>query len=319
MLKGSLKFRNISLKLLLHAESLSLTLGFFFKSGLEFHFLSFQTLPDFVNLMDGAATFADLIHDVLDFIAQDLVLLADFIQLEDGFLISRLDPEELGGGISGFLVCGVKIHGGRFGFEFPFVNKFVKLLGLLLHGSIEKLSLVSLSSHILNISCNLSLGFVNLSSLKGKLFNSDRGFSESSSEFQLVHFNIFSLGNTFSLVLAPPHVRLIGGLSNLSQKIFLDTRFLIKMLLDTIELMFKILEFAEKSSSLLGFAISNHTSLIQLNGQLSLQFGKHVSLVLEFLKLPQQVSVFSSNLPLVVFEISKSKSGLFNLLVGIIE
>merc|ERR1711935_1093556 len=106
MLKGSLKFRNISLKLLLHAGSLSLTLGFCFKSGLhtinslgevllggkeffillsnaafnflpdlgqfklgsqdlvlllfkctlgllksslEFHFLGFQTLPDFVN------------------------------------------------------------------------------------------------------------------------------------------------------------------------------------------------------------------------------------------------------------------------------
>merc|ERR1719225_2118593 len=38
--------------------------------------------------MDGAATFADLIHDVLDFIAQDLVLLADFIQSEEAFLAS---------------------------------------------------------------------------------------------------------------------------------------------------------------------------------------------------------------------------------------
>merc|ERR1712008_520233 len=132
--KCSFQFRNISIKLLLHAKSLSLTLGLLFKSslhtinslgeflasaleffillsntalnllsnlrqfklrsqdlvflllecslsllksGLEFHFLGLQTLPDFVNLMDGATTFADLVHDVLDLIAQDLVLLAD--------------------------------------------------------------------------------------------------------------------------------------------------------------------------------------------------------------------------------------------------
>merc|ERR1712061_513983 len=152
MFKSIFQFRNISLKLLLHAKSLSLSLGFLFKSSLhsinslsevlfgakeflillsnaalnflpdlgqfklgsqdlvllllkgtlslfksclELHFLSLQTLPDFVNFMDGAATFADLIHNVLDFIAQDLVFLANLIQLKDRFLISRLDSEEL--------------------------------------------------------------------------------------------------------------------------------------------------------------------------------------------------------------------------------
>merc|ERR1719220_1616481 len=106
---------------------------------------------------------------------QDLVLLANIIQLEDGFFIGRLDSEELRGCISAFLLCSVKVHGGRFGFEFPFIDKFVKLLGLLLHGCIEKLSLV------------------NLSSLEGELFNCSLGFSESSLEFQLVHLNVFSL------------------------------------------------------------------------------------------------------------------------------
>merc|ERR1712156_870311 len=141
--------------------------------------------------MDGAATLTDLVHDVLDFIAQDLILLANIIQLEDGFFIGRLDSEELRGGISAFLLCGVKVHGGRFGFEFPFI---------------DKLSLVSLGSHILDVSSNLCLGFFNLSSLEGELLNCSLGFSESSLELQLVHLNVFSLGNTLSLILAPPHV-----------------------------------------------------------------------------------------------------------------
>merc|ERR1719305_1829081 len=66
-----------------------------FKSSLKFHFLCLKSLPDFVNLMDGSTTFADLIHDVLDLVAQDLILLSDIIQLKDRFFIGTLNPEEL--------------------------------------------------------------------------------------------------------------------------------------------------------------------------------------------------------------------------------
>merc|ERR1711944_253997 len=59
----------------------------FFKSSLKFHFLGFQTFSDFVNFMDGFTSFADLVHDVLDFIAY-------FIKLQDGFFICRLDTEK---------------------------------------------------------------------------------------------------------------------------------------------------------------------------------------------------------------------------------
>merc|ERR1719340_514522 len=67
----------------------------FFQGSLQLHLLSLKALPDLVNLMDGPTTFTDLIHDILDLIAQDLVLLADLIKLQNRFLISRLDPEEL--------------------------------------------------------------------------------------------------------------------------------------------------------------------------------------------------------------------------------
>merc|ERR1719340_526007 len=67
----------------------------FFQGCLQLHLLSLKALPDLVNLMDGPTTFTDLIHDILDLIAQDLVLLADLIKLQNRFLISRLDSEEL--------------------------------------------------------------------------------------------------------------------------------------------------------------------------------------------------------------------------------
>merc|ERR1712127_597741 len=149
---------------------------------------------------------------------------------------------------------------------------------------------------------NLSLGLFNLSSLKLELLNGALGFSKSGLELELVHLNVFSLGNTLSLVLASPHIRL-----------------LLQMVLDTIKLMLEVLEFAKKGSPLLCFIISNMSSFTQLGFKLDLQFGHHVGLVLKFLDCFQQVSVFSGNLPLVVFKVSKSKVGFFNLLVSFIE
>merc|ERR1719464_1640241 len=155
--------------------------------------------------------------------------------------------------------------------------------------------------------------------LKLELLNGALGFSKSGLELELVHLNVFSLGNTLSLVLASPHIRLLVSLVDLSQEITLDASLFLQMVLDTIKLMFEVLEFAKKGSPLLCFIISNMSGFTQLGFELDLQFGHHVSLVLKFLDLFQQVSVFSGNLPLVVFKVSKSKVGLFNLLVSFIE
>merc|ERR1719234_303647 len=53
------------------------------EGSLKLHLLSLQPLPDFVNLMDGAASLADLVHDVLDLVGEQLVLPANFLELDD--------------------------------------------------------------------------------------------------------------------------------------------------------------------------------------------------------------------------------------------
>merc|ERR1711872_798567 len=60
---------------------------------LELHLLGLKALPDFVNLVDGASTLADLVHDVLDLVGESLVLPADLLQLEHGLLVGRLHLE----------------------------------------------------------------------------------------------------------------------------------------------------------------------------------------------------------------------------------
>merc|ERR1711981_834648 len=63
----------------------------FFQGSLELHLFGLQTLPNLVNFMDGSSSFTDLVHDILNLIAQCFVFLPYFIQLQNGFLISILD------------------------------------------------------------------------------------------------------------------------------------------------------------------------------------------------------------------------------------
>merc|ERR1719480_308069 len=60
---GELQLAPQHLVLLLLQSALSLGQG-----SLELHLLSLEPLPDFVNLVDGAASLANLVHDVLDLI-----------------------------------------------------------------------------------------------------------------------------------------------------------------------------------------------------------------------------------------------------------
>merc|ERR1711868_164413 len=81
------------------------------KSRLELHLLGLEPLADFVNLVDGASSLGDLVHDVLDLIGQSLVLTSDLLKLENSLLIGRLDLEQFGGSISGLLLAHIKIKG----------------------------------------------------------------------------------------------------------------------------------------------------------------------------------------------------------------
>merc|ERR1719158_2512254 len=90
---GELHLASQHLVLLLLQSALSLL-----KSRLELHLLSLEPLPDLVNLVDGAASLADLVHDVLDLPGQSLVLPPHLIQLQHGLIIGRLNLKQLSRG-----------------------------------------------------------------------------------------------------------------------------------------------------------------------------------------------------------------------------
>merc|ERR1719295_2566242 len=188
-----LKLAPQHLVLLLLEGGLSLLQG-----RLQLQLLSLQALPDLVNLMDGSSTLADLVHDVLDLIGERLVLPADFLKLEHGLLVGRLDLEQLRGGVASLLLADVKVIGQAVNLALPLANDLVKLLGFPVHGSVQDLSLVKAAGHLADLRGNLALGLLNLAQLGVQVVNG-------------------TLGLSVSLVLLAPALGLTLGLGNQPQ------------------------------------------------------------------------------------------------------
>merc|ERR1712079_321273 len=167
---GELHLASQDLVLLLLESGLGLL-----KSRLELHLLGLEPLADFVNLVDGAASLSDLVHDVLDLIGQGLVLTSDLLKLEDSLLIGRLNLEQLRGGIPGLLLAHIQVKGQAVTLALVLGDGLVELLGLPLHGGVDNLGLVEVGGHLVDLLLDLALGLVNLGKLGIEVINGGLG------------------------------------------------------------------------------------------------------------------------------------------------
>merc|ERR1719433_2438360 len=322
VLEGQAKVSSVSLKLLLHPESLSFALGFCLKGNLhgvqglrlslldedelllllsqaalnllpdsvelklapqhlvllllkgglgllqgrlQLQLLSLQALPDFVNLMDGAASLADLVHDILDLIGESLVLPADFFQLKHGLLVGRLYLEQLRGGVASLLLADIKVEGQAVDLALPLANDLVKLLGLPVHGSVEDLGLVEAAVHLAQLGVQV---------VDGRL-----GFSETSGQLHLGHLELLTLGNGVGLVLLAPALSLTLRLGNKPQRVLAASRLFLEGAAGTVQLMLQVPVFAKEQTSLASLVVAQSLDVVELGSQGSLLLGADVQVV----------------------------------------
>merc|ERR1719192_1089543 len=319
MLQSKSEVSSVSLQLLLHPVGLGLALGLSLQGGLQLHLLSLETLADFVNLVDGATTLGDLVHDVLDLIGESLVLTSDFLKLEDSLLIGRLHLEQLRGSISGLLLADVQVEGETVNLALHLADGLVELLGLPLHGSVHHLGLVEVGGHLVDFNLDLALGLLNLGQLSIEVINGSLGLSVPGGELHLGHFELLSLGHGLLLVLLSHGSGVSLSLGGQSQDVLTSRDLLVKSLLGSIKLVLEVPVLSEEQLSLPGLVVTQGLHVIQLGSQGGLGLGQHVEVVLEVSHDSQQLRVLVGNLVLGHSEVSKSQVSGINLLVGSIE
>merc|ERR1712240_895444 len=220
------------------------------QGGLELHLLGLKALPDLVNLVDGASTLADLVHDVLDLVGESLVLPADLLQLEHGLLVGRLHLEQLRGGVAGLLLADVQVEGKAVNLALPLADHLVELLGLPVHGSVEDLGLVEAAGHLSDLGGNLALGLLNLVQLGVKVVDGGLGLGQTSSELHLGHLELLTLGNGVGLVLLTPALGLGLGLGNKPQGVLAASGLLLEGAPGSVKLVLEVPVLAQKKSPL---------------------------------------------------------------------
>merc|ERR1719433_2199239 len=376
VLEGQAKVSSVSLKLLLHPESLSFALGFCLKGNLhgvqglrlslldedelllllseaalnllpdsvelelapqhlvllllkgglgllqgrlQLQLLSLQALPDFVNLMDGAASLADLVHDILDLIGESLVLPADFFQLKHGLLVGRLDLEQLRGGVASLLLADIKVEGQAVDLALPFANDLVKLLGLPVHGSVEDLGLVEAAVHLADLGGNLALGLLHLAQLGVQVVDGGLSFSETGGQLHLGHLELLTLGNGVGLVLLAPALSLALRLGNKPQRVLAASRLFLEGAAGTVQLMLQVPVLAKEQTSLASLVVAQSLDVVELGSQGSLLLGADVQVVVEVANNAEKVRVLAGNLVLAGGKVSQGQVGIVNLLVDGVE
>merc|ERR1719412_1059701 len=268
---------------------------------------------------DGAASLADLVHDVLDLIGQGLVLPADLVQLEDRLLVGGLDAEQLGGGVADLLLGVVKIHADAVNLLLPLSDNSVELLGLLLHGAVKDLGLVQLLGHGVQVALQLGLGLLHLGQLGVQLVSGGLGLGQAGLHLQLGHLQLLSLGHALLLVPQLHHVGLSVGLAHLPDHVLLGADLLVVVVLHAGHIVLSVPVLAQQGLPLLGLVVGHGAGLSKLVSQGDLQLGEHVGGVLQLLQLAEQVGVLSSQLPLAGLHVSQGEVGLLDLLAQLIE
>merc|ERR1719370_976353 len=272
------------LVLLLLKSSLSLTEG-----GLQLHLLGLQALPDLVDLVDGASTLADLVHDVLDLVGQDLVLATDLLQLEDGLIIGVLDAEEFRRNVASLLLGDVQVHAKTVHLVLPLANNPIELLGLLLHGSVQDLGLVELLGHVGGVGGGLGLGLLQLLQLQSKLFDGGLALAEPGLQLHLGHLELLGLGNSFNLVL----------------------------LFQSVSHVFHVAELAQQADSLLGLVVGDRLLLVEGAHQGGLGLRHQARVGGQLLQLAEQVRVLGGDSSLALLEVAEVEVHLLDLLAQV--
>merc|ERR1719394_1650213 len=266
------------------------------KSRLELHLLGLEPLADFVNLMDGASSLSDLVHNVLDLIGQSLVLTSDLLKLENSLLVGRLDLEQFGGSISCLLLADIKIKGKTVNLSLHLSNGLVKLLGLPLHGSVDNLGLVEVGGHLGDLGLDLALGLLNLGQLSLEVVNS--GLGVPGSQLHLGHLQFLSLSNSIGLVLLSHSIGITLGLGIESEDIVTSSNLLIKSLLGEVKFVFQVSVLAQQKLPLSGLIVTESLDVIELSSQGSLGLGKHVEVVLKISNNAEKFTILVGNLVL---------------------
>merc|ERR1712223_1627360 len=268
----------------------------FFKSCLKLKLLAFQAFPDFVNLVDGSTTLADLVHDVLDLSAEGFIFPPDAIKLTVGLIVGCLPLEQLRRVAATLHLGLVQLTLEPLDLVLPLSNDLVEVACLLLHRHAAGFRILHGNDGLLYFRLQLRLLPLEGHRFAIEVADTALSFSKSRLELHFRRLSLLGLGETLLLVLLPPHLRISNRLREKAKSIVLRSSLLLQLALCQVHLVLEVPVPAQQEGSLLGLGLGNLVHLVQLLSQGLPKLPKHRVVVLQLFNAVEKLSIFDDNL-----------------------
>merc|ERR550534_3479138 len=135
------------------------------KSLLQLLLLLLKHAALFVQSMDGAATLAELVKEVLDLISKVLVLPLDNIKLLKGLLLGGLEAEQLRAVVAALILGGSNLSREISSLGLPLTKNLVEVLGALLSDQSSSVDTLILHGDVIQVSGKPALGLLGIGNL----------------------------------------------------------------------------------------------------------------------------------------------------------
>merc|ERR1719187_2445909 len=281
----------------------------FLKGGLQFFLLDFVLLRSLLDLGEGAATFADLFHEVLDLLGETLVFTADGIEVLEVLLVHSLDTEVLGRELPAFLLGNIKISSKAINLDLVVVNGLVEELLLLLGIGSHDLGTLEIKLHSLNVNEDGALLLIEGEVLQVQLFDLEFSFLKTGIDLQAGSLNLFGLHDTFLFVLGTPHHGISISLVVLALSVSLGFDFLVVLFAEAIEIVLEVAVLAEQSTTLLALVFNSLLDFLKLAPQGLLQLVQLAVVGLALFILAKVFGVLNGKLLLLGIEVVEGTEG----------
>merc|ERR1719322_1795302 len=287
------------------------------EGALKLLLLGLHPPPLLVQLVDGAATIAKLVEQILDLVSQVLVLAADDVQLLVGLVKSGLEAEPLVAVVASLGVRSVQLGHQVVSLRLPLADNLVEVLAAVLGDAGSGVGPLVLHGQLLELRVHASSGLLGRSNLGVQSLDVLLGLGDLGGQLVLGSLELVDAAKSLGLVLGLPQLDLRLGLAQGLENVVLLLRLLVDLHPQVLRLRAESLELGEQGSAVASLTVGELLGVLELGSQGDLVLLQSSDGVLSLLNLARQVLGLDEQFLLGGVSVVEGAGQLVLLLVGL--
>merc|ERR1719300_2150362 len=228
--------------------------------------LLLEATPLLVQVVDGAATLAKLVQEILDLVSKVLVLALDNVQLLETLVASGLQPEELRGVVAALVLGGSHLGRDIGGLGLPLAENLVEVFAPLLGDEGSGVHPLVLHGQVIELVVHPGLGLLGVGNLGGEHVNQLLALNDLGLQLVAGGLKLFNAAHAFGFEAGLPELDLGLSLREGLQGIRLPHGLVLHLLPEVLKVGGHHLVLGQQRGTILALSIGQGLGVLQLGG-----------------------------------------------------